>query len=184
MKHSQKINADEVIEKDASKWVVVGLLGSPHGVKGWIRINSFTQPPENILDYQPWLIKGKNEQQGKMMEYEKVEHHAKGMVVLLKGITDRNVAAQYTQCEIAVERSQLPVLSENEYYWSDLEGLNVINQDNVLLGKVDHLFETGSNDVLVIKGEKQHLIPYLMGNTIINVDLENKTISVDWDPEF
>lgn len=164
--------------------VIVGQLGAPHGVKGWMRVNSFTQSVENIFDYHPWLVWQKSTQTWEVMSYEKVEYHAKGMIVLLKGVTDRNTAALYTQSEIAISRNQLPDLSDNEYYWNDLEGLNVVTLEGILLGKVDHLFETGSNDVLVVRGEKEHLIPYLMGNTIINIDLANQTIQVDWDPEF
>lgn len=169
---------------NSNEWVVVGQLGSPHGVKGWIRVNSFTEPADNLLDYQPWLVRRKGESEGKLMTYAKAEYHAKGIVVLLENITDRDVVAQYTQSEILVDRSVLPVLSDNEFYWNDLEGLSVLTSEGVLLGKVDHLLETGSNDVLVIKGEKQHLIPYLMGDIVLNVDLTSKTILVNWDPEF
>lgn len=164
--------------------VVVGQIGRPHGIDGSMRINSYTQPAENILNYLPWFIQKKDSQVWEDLQYEKVEHHAKGLVIFLKGINDRNIAAHYTQANIAVSRDQLPSLPENEYYWSDLEKLDVKTQSGVLLGQVDHLFETGSNDVLVVKGDKQHLIPFLKGNTILNIDLLNKIITVDWDPDF
>lgn len=169
---------------DSHSMVVVGRFGKPHGIKGWITIHSFTEPYDNLLDYQPWFIQEQGTKTWKALEYEKVEFHAKGIVVLLKGVTDRNMAALYTQSEVAVLKSQLPVLPENEHYWSDLEGLNVVTKEGVILGQVEHLFETGSNDVLVVKGERQRLIPYLMGNTILNVDPDNSVITVDWDPDF
>lgn len=170
------------------KWVVIGRFGAPHGVKGWIKVHAFTEPAENLLDYQPWYIK-KNQQSHANDEpveltYEKAECHAKNMVVLLKDITDRNAIALYTNIDILMPRTALPELPDDEYYWSDLEGLTVVNQENIVLGRVDHLFETGSNDVLVIKGEREYLIPYLMGNTVLTVDTDKKTMSVDWDAEF
>ncbi len=164
--------------------VVVGQIGRPQGIHGGMRLNSYTQPIDNILNYQPWFVQKKNSPVWEKVEYSKVEHHSKGLVVFLKGISDRNTISLYTQANIAVLREQLPILSENEYYWSDLEGLRVETQTGILLGHVDHLFETGSNDVLVVKGEKEHCIPYLMGNTILNIDLENQIITVDWDPDF
>lgn len=166
------------------KLIVVGQIGRPQGIQGGMRLNSYTQPIDNILNYQPWFIQKKNSQIWEQFEYSKVEYHAKGLVIFLKGISDRNTVALYTQATIAVSREQLPDLPHNEYYWSDLEGLNVQTKTGVFLGKVDHLFETGSNDVLVINGEKTHAIPYLMGNTVLNIDLDNKTITVDWDPDF
>lgn len=176
----QQLNPEE-------QFVVVGQIGRPHGIDGSMRINSYTQPAENILDYKPWFIRKKDTQHWEDLQYEKVEYHAKGLVIFLKGINDRNIAAHYTLADIGVSRDKLPCLPDNEYYWSDLEGLSVQTQTGDLLGTVDHLFETGSNDVLVIKGgvdKKEHLIPFLKGNTILNIDLLNKIIVVDWDPDF
>ncbi len=165
-------------------FVVIGQIGRPQGIHGGMRLNSYTQPLENILSYQPWLIQKQGTDIWEEFHCKKVEHHAKGMIIFLQEIDDRTAAACYTQANVAVMRHQLPALSEDEYYWSDLEGLNVKTQDGIFLGIVDHLFETGSNDVLVVKGEKTHLIPYLRDNTIINIDLINKVIWVNWDPSF
>lgn len=165
-------------------FVVVGQLGSPHGIDGRMRMHSYTEPVENVLSYQPWFVQKKGASLWEKIHCKKVEHHAKGFVVFLDGITDRNAAMIYTLATIAVSRDHLPDLPEDEYYWSDLEGLDVKTPEGVLLGKVDHLFETGSNDVLVVKGEKEHLIPYLKGDTIIHIDIPNTTILVNWDPDF
>jgi 16S rRNA processing protein RimM len=164
--------------------VVVGQLGRPQGIQGGMRLNSYTSPVDNILDYQPWFIQKKESSAQEELKYTKVEKHAKGLVIFLENISDRNTAILYTQANIAIPRTQLPKLSEDEHYWSDLEGLNVENSEGISLGQIDHLFETGSNDVLVIKGEKTHLIPYLKGNTVLKIDLPNKIMVVDWDPNF
>lgn len=167
-----------------SKHVVIGRFGAPHGVKGWIKLQSFTESEDDILQYHPWHVQRKGFLGVELLEYEKVEFHAKGMIVLLKGINDRNKVMTYTQGEISVPRSLLPELIENEHYWSDLEGLTVITQEGITLGQVDHLFETGSNDVLVVKGEREHLIPYLRENTVLDIDLVRRVMTVNWDPEF
>lgn len=170
---------------ESDEKVVVGQFGAPHGVRGWIRVHSFTEPVDNLLDYQPWFIQPKGSDQWQPCPVEKVEFQAKGIVVLLKGIADRNQVALYTQCEIAVPRSLLPALPEGEYYWDDLVGLEVVTDKGVSLGKVDRLFETGSNDVLIVKDDKrERWIPYLMGSAVIAIDAEKKVITVDWDPEF
>jgi 16S rRNA processing protein RimM len=87
-------------------------------------------------------------------------------------------------CDIAVQREQLPALESGEYYWTDLQGLRVVNLEGVELGVVSHLFETGANDVLVVRGERERLIPYTTGEAIQEVDLDHGQITVDWDPEF
>ncbi len=106
------------------------------------------------------------------------------MRVKIAGCDDRNQAGLYTNAEIGVYREQLPQLGGDEYYWSDLENLTVINQQGIILGQVSHLVETGANDVIVVKGEKEHLIPYILDQFILNIDLKNGRIEVDWDPEF
>ena len=170
--------------KSQEKFVEVGQIGRPQGIHGGMRINSYTQPIDNILNYQPWFIQKKNSQVWEEFYYAKVEHHSKGLVVFFKEISDRNIVSLYTQAKIAILREQLPDLAEDEHYWSDLEGMTVQTKQGVILGKVDHLFETGSNDVLVVKGDKERLIPYLKDNTILAIDKANKLIIVDWDPEF
>lgn len=164
--------------------IVIGQLGSPHGVKGWLKLHSYMQLPEDLLNYQPWQIRRKNSTVLETLRYEAVEGRSSHMLVLLQGLSDRNAAALYTLADIVLPRAELPRLSDNEYYWDDLVGLDVVNKEDVHLGKVDYLFETGSNDVLVIKGEKQHAIPYLMGDIVLDINLDKKVIRVDWDPDF
>ena len=106
------------------------------------------------------------------------------MLIKIAGCDDRNQASLYTKAEIGVYRKQLPLLGDDEYYWSDLENLTVINQQGVILGQVSYLFETGANDVIVVKGEKEYFIPYILDQFVLKGDLKNGRIEVDWDAEF
>lgn len=162
--------------------VVLGRISGVYGVKGWVRIYSYTSPRANILDYSPWFLKGRAGWERR--ELEKGRPHGKGVVAKIKGCDDRDRAAELVHREIAVERSQLPETGPGEYYWADLKGLKVFTLDGVDLGTVDHLFETGANDVIVVTGERERLIPYLWGDVIREVDLDAGVMTVDWDPEF
>jgi len=168
--------------EQSTRLVTVGRLGAPYGVKGWLKLQSFTKPLQNILSYQPWQVNLNGQWQGIKMEQARA--HGKSLVVKLTVCQDRNVAAKFTNAYIAIPQDQLPSLPQNEFYWSDFVGLTVVNQQNITLGIVDHLQETGSNDVLIVKGSKEHWIPYLPGRYVLQVDLSQKTIVVDWDENF
>ncbi|WP_136680414.1 ribosome maturation factor RimM [Neptunomonas sp. XY-337] len=167
---------------------VLGQLTSVYGVKGWLKVYSHTDPMENILSYSPWLLK--IEGQWKPVEVEASKKHGKGLIAKLAGVSDRDVARQFCGAEIAVDRSLLPQLEAGEYYWSQLEKLSVYTLNGELLGRVSHLIETGSNDVLVVRGNaesidrKERMIPYLPDQVIKEINLEAGTMRVDWDPEF
>ena len=102
----------------------------------------------------------------------------------LKDCNDRDAAAMLTGTEIGVYRSQLPAVESDDFYWNDLIGLQVVTNSGRLLGRVDHLIETGANDVMVVKGEQECLVPYIKDQVIESVDLEAGEIRVDWDPDF
>ncbi len=172
------------VDSDVSQdeLLVMGRIASPFGVKGWLRINAFTALPDNLLEYSPWYLKLKGEWQA--VEPLAGRPHGKGIVVQLKDCDDRDAAAALTGTDIGVYRSQLPPADTDEYYWSDLIGLQVITGEDRLLGVVDHLFETGANDVMVVKGEKEYLVPYITEQVVESVDLESRTIRVDWDPDY
>lgn len=163
-------------------FLVVGKIGAPNGVKGWVKIHSFTRPAMNLLDYQPWLIQ--QQQQWQTISIEQVKLHGQQILAKFASYDDRDAVMALTNLDIAVTREHLPALANDEYYWRDLEGLTVINQQNQTLGTVDYLIDNGANDVLVIQGEQQHLIPYIKDLFIIAVDLEQGVITVDWDPDF
>jgi 16S rRNA processing protein RimM len=167
----------------ADDWVTVGHIAAVYGVKGWVKVRSYTEPFENVMHYQPWHLV--NNKQTIIVEIDTFKHHAAGLVAHIVGCDDRDKAKLYTGLEIRVERSQLPKPKKGEYYWYQLEGLTVVTDKGVTLGKVDYLLETGSNDVLVVNGEdRERLIPYLPGKVVKNIDLDAAVITVDWDPEF
>ncbi len=167
-------NSDEIM--------VMGRLASPYGVKGWLHVNTFTALPDNLLGYTPWHLRRQGQWQ--TVELLGARHHGKGLVVQLPGCLDRDAAALMTGIDIGIPRSQLPAVDEDEYYWNDLIGMQVLDQQQQMLGVVDHLFETGANDVMVVKGEKECLVPYIKDQVVKSVDLQARMIRVDWDPDF
>ena len=162
------------------KQVALGYISAVHGIKGWVKIHSWTRPLEAILDYQPWLL-GKEQKPVSILDGRK---QGKSLVALLPGTNDREQASEFVGQKIFVERKQLPETGPDEYYWSDLEGLEVHTLDGEILGRVDRLMETGANDVLVIRGQREHLVPFIQGQFVRRIDLETGRIDVDWDPEF
>lgn len=162
--------------------VVVGKIAALYGVRGWVKVFSHTDPRDNILRYQPWLVNISGAWQ--TLEHAEGRIHQQGIVARLDGYDDRDSASALLGCEIAVRPEQLAVLSRGEYYWSELIGLKVVTTEGVSLGVVEKLLETGSNDVLVVQGERERLLPYLPGSVVIDVDKAAGVMRVDWDPEF
>ena len=164
--------------------VLIGRIVGLYGVQGWLKIESWAEPRMRIFDYQPWLLSaavgGETQIAG-----AKGRTQGKGIVAQLPGVDDREQAAVLIGSDIHVDRAQLPAPAEGEYYWVDLEGLEVVTTEGVLLGRVTHLFATGANDVVVIRdGERERLVPYVMGSYVRSVDLSAGRMVVDWDPEF
>ena len=162
--------------------LVVGKLTGVYGVKGWIKVYSFTQPRENILQYNPWLVKRDDRWQS--LRVEAGRRQGKGIVVKLEGIGNRDDALAMRDTEIAISRDQLDSLDEGEYYWSDLIGLKVKNLAGDDLGKVASLMETGADDVLVIRGDRERLVPFVQPQIVKSVDLASGWITVDWEPGY
>lgn len=163
--------------------ILLGRISGIYGIKGWVRIYSYTRPREGILGYSPWLIKQHGEWQPFQVQESRVTD--KKLLCHLAGIDSRELARELIGADIAILRSQLPAANAGEIYWADLQGLAVINHDGKRLGIVDHLIETGANDVLVITGNgKEHLIPYIRGQTVIDIDPANGLLRVDWDEDF
>ena len=169
--------------------IVMGKLGSTYGIRGWLKVFSYTDNAESIFDYSPWYLN----QKGKWVEYkvESWKRHGQGYVCKLAGLDVREDAQLMTNFEIAIDPASLPELSEDEFYWRELFGMQVFTTKGYNLGEVTDLLETGSNDVLVIKanlkdafGQKERLIPYLEEQVIKKVDREARRIEVDWDPGF
>lgn len=162
--------------------ISVGKISGVFGIKGWVKVFSFTDPRENILTYSPWLLKKDNET--KTVSVVDGQLQGKTIVAQLTGVNDRNQAESLMGWDIFITQEQLPNAAKDEYYWSDLIGLHVETVDGVQLGRVDSLLETGANDVIIVQGERERVIPFLQGQTIVSVDLVAGKIIVDWDPEF
>lgn len=169
--------------------VVLGKLGSSHGIKGWLKITTYTDSVEGIFDYSPWLIK----EQGEWREVKVLQWRFQGKAVVasLEGVETRDQAQMLTNCEIAVTPQQIETLPEDEFYWRDLIGCEVVNTKGYNMGKVQEIVETGSNDVLLVKanakdgfGKAERMIPFVTEQFIIEVNLTEKQITVDWDPDF
>ena len=169
--------------------IVMGKLGSTYGIRGWLKVFSYTDNAESIFDYSPWYLN----QKGKWVEYEveSWKRHGQGYVCKLAGLDVREDAQLMTNFEIAIDPVSLPELSEDEFYWRELFGMQVFTTKGYDLGEVIDLLETGSNDVLVIKanlkdafGQKERLVPYLEEQVIKKVDRVARRIEVDWDPGF
>lgn len=163
-------------------WIIIGRFGRPHGIKGLVTVHSFTDPRDNILSYSDWhAFLNANWQPVKLLS---AHVHNKTIVAQIEGFPERESVALLTNIEIAINKNQLPPLESGEYYWHQLIGMTVINQQGQLFGKVSEVMPTGSNDVLVVQGEKKHLIPYLLDQFIININDNTQTITVDWDMDF
>lgn len=163
-----------------STYVIVGKIGSTYGVRGFLKVHSFTEFGESILDYQPWYL-ADNHNEWHAYQVEEGRLHGNIVIAKFASIETPEEAKLLAGKKIAVLRSQLPVLKKDEYYWDDLIGLTVIDQRNHVLGKVIYLMETGANDVLVIKGDKEYAIPYLVPDVILKVDLKKQEIHVNWE---
>lgn len=163
-------------------FVELGKISGVFGVKGWVKVYSFTDPREAIVEYSPWMVHYLGQWQA--MEVLAGQRQGKMVVAQLAGIDDRDQAELLTGCLIAVPQAKLGGLQQGQYYWRQLEGLQVLTTTGVDLGKVDHLMETGANDVLVVRGDRERLIPYTPGHAVQKVDLDAGVIHVDWDPEF
>lgn len=162
--------------------VTVGRLGAPYGVHGWFRIHSYTSPRENILRYTPWWARLGGE--WRQIVPREGRPHGKGLVAAIEGVEDRESARALVGAEIAVERSAFEPPEAGQYYWADLIGLRVVNGDGVELGVVDHLIDAGEHDVLVLAAERERMIPFVMGRTVLEVDLGAGRLVADWEPDY
>lgn len=163
-------------------WVVVARFGRPHGINGFVTVHSFTEPRDNLLSYTDWHVFLNNSWQPVKPLCIKLHH--KSIVAQIEGYPEREQVAALTNAEIAIPQEQLAELDSGEYYWHQLIGMRVINQKGEFFGKVIEIMPTGANDVLIVEGEQRHLIPYLPDQFIVGVDIDQKTITVDWDMDF
>lgn len=166
---------------------VVGKVTGVYGIKGWVKVYSHTEPMENIFSYGVWQMKING--QWTPVKVREWRPHGKGLVAALDDCQDRTLAQKYCQVDIAILTESLPVGKDGEFYYHQLEGLLVVTTDNVVLGRIDHLFNTGANDVMVVKPTKESLdgrerwLPYT-DQCLQDISLEDGVVQVDWDPEF
>lgn len=175
-------------EPAGSPLVVLGKIVSVHGIRGAVKVYSHTDPLDNVLDYPEWTLRKGDVQRQVSVVTGRIQGRV--LVVQLKGLSDRDQALELKDWEICVPRAELPALDDGDFYWYQLEGLQVVTLEGQLLGRIDHLLETGSNDVMVVKpcagslDQRERLLPYLPDLYVKHIDLTEGVMQVDWDPEF
>jgi 16S rRNA processing protein RimM len=187
------------VESEKANMVVMGRVVAPYGVYGWVKVKPDTEELDGLFDYDTWWL-GKAGQ-WREMQVETAKIHTDLLLVKLAGVHDRDAALALKGMQVSIPRAMLPALSSaDEYYWSDLIGLQVSNTQGVNLGEVVDVFETGANDVVVVRTHQEatstgtdktkktakpeeKLLPFI-ADVILKVDLQNKSMLVDWDADF
>jgi 16S rRNA processing protein RimM len=167
------------VAERCEKRVILGRISGVYGVKGWVKVHSFTEPRENIVGFDHWILE--HGARPERVELEAGRSQGKHIGAKLRGIDDRDAAGRLVGADISVARGALPTCGPGEYYWTDLEGLAVHSVEGEPLGVVDHLIETGAHDVLVLAGDGERLIPFVVPDVVRRVDLDAGVIVVDWD---
>jgi 16S rRNA processing protein RimM len=167
---------------DPERRIVVGRIAGVYGVRGWVKLRSFTEPPEGLLAFGSVQLGAADEwRPGRLVEGKP---HGRGLIGRFDGCEDRDGAALLVGSEIAVARSQLAPVGPDEVYWADLIGLVVENEAGETLGRVERLIETGAHDVLVVRGERERLIPFVRGEIVKNIDLQDGRLLVAWEADY
>lgn len=171
---------------ECAEMVVVGRVEGPYGVRGWLRVRSYTDPAGKLVEYRPWHLHGDGGGYGGWREVRvrEIRPHGEGYRCSIEGVADRDAAARWRGALVGVPETVLPPPGEDEYYWRDLIGLAVRTAAGSDLGRVETLIATGANDALVVRDrERERLIPFI-APVAREVDLDRGVILVDWDPEF
>jgi len=171
-------------------YITLGSISGVHGLKGWLKVFSHTDPRVKITEYSQWFLKKKGED---WVSYKVLsgKQQGKNIIVQLEGVFDRNQVEALIGADIAIRKEQLEVLSNGEYYWKDLIGISVETKDGVVLGRLDWIFNSGSNDILIVKEVNEgkgkgieRMLPFLMDDVVLSINLDKSLMVVDWDPEF
>jgi|KBSSwiStaDraftv2_1062776.scaffolds.fasta_scaffold52689_4 16S rRNA processing protein RimM len=165
-----------------SRRVEVGRLGAAHGVRGWLRVQSFTDPPQRLFEWKRWFLQS---EQGVTSEVNLLEarQQGNGWIARLEGVDERDAASRLTGRLVLVGREELPPTEGREHYRADLVGFSVMNLDGALLGAVDHFIDTPANAVMVVRGEREHLIP-VTGQHLLVINKGERLLTVDWPEDF
>jgi 16S rRNA processing protein RimM len=170
------------VSAKTDKQVTLGRVSGVFGIKGWLKILSYTEPRDNIVRLGPWILRLRNTETAVEIEDGRAQG---GLVVAkLRGLDDRDRAREWIGADIVVPRGRLPAPEAGEYYWIDLEELEVVTTAGQSLGRVDHMLATGAHDVMVLHGAPQRLIPFVVGQVVREVDFANGRIVVDWSPDY
>jgi 16S rRNA processing protein RimM len=162
------------------RMVILGKIGAPFGVRGWVKVTSYTDPPEGIAGYGDWLlIQGSTQRPVRVLEWKTA---GRGLAVRLEGVDDRDQAQRLTHAEIGVDREALPATEPGEFYWDDLVGMEAVNGEGQALGTVDGFLELPAHPVLVLKGDRERLVP-LVRERLLKVDVEARRLTLDWHPD-
>jgi 16S rRNA processing protein RimM len=169
------------MDQHEDELICVGHILGAQGIKGWVRIFSNTSPRENIVNYGPWHL-----ELGEQLKTVGVSGRLQGRNVIarLDGIDNRDQAEELIGCRIFIDPARLPRLQSGDYYWSDLIGLKVETLQGERLGVVASMLETGADDVMVLSGERERLIPFVMDDIVHEVDLAGQRLVVDWQPDY
>ena len=168
---------------DNERRILLGRIVGAFGIRGQIKIESWTEPRDAIFRYQPWILR---DVQGSEREFQgaRGKESGKHLVATFPDVTDRDVVEAMRGTDIYVLRSALPPPKAGEFYWIDLEGFRVVNLEGVDFGTVSHLFSTGANDVLFVRGDLERMVPFVEPDFVKSIDFDGGLITVDWDPDF
>lgn len=163
--------------------IVMGRVAGAQGIRGWVKLKTYTEHADSLADYPVWWL-GNDEQPWREIKVESFELHSKGLTAKFTGCEDRTGAEKYKGLWVAVPRDSLPQQDTGEYYWSDLIGMEVVNVDGQRLGVVDHLLDTGANEVLCVQGESGEMLIPFIAQAIKHVDVGARVIQVDWAADY
>lgn len=159
----------------------MGRVRAPFGIRGWVKVQPFTQEVDGLLGYREWWLN----RAGAWATHRvvEVEAHSATVVARFEGCEDRDAAARFTGADVAIPRSELPATAKDEFYWADLIGAEVTNARGEALGRVASLLETGANPVLVLEGDRERLVPFI-ASVVLEVDVGNRRLVLDWERDF
>ncbi len=163
--------------------VIMGRVVAAQGLQGWVKVQAFTEHLDALIDYDTWQL-GNDAQTWREYKVIECKPHTKVLVAKLEGVSDRTAAENCKGLLIAVPRSSLPKVADEEYYWSDLIGLSVVNLENEELGVVDNMLDMGANDILCVRNDKGEILIPFLSHVVQQVSLDEKLIRVDWQADY